>query len=160
MFLLDQSTIKSRASWPCSATRLHSVIGFGLEGIESIRRSRSNLETTDRMYRHRSSLPSHPSLHMSPTPATSTWKPSLKSGEKSPRIDNRCNLDFLPVCRKRPACEDRCSFLATGSPSPDEHHATLHAQFSLTGISLQSAAAPTACTKESHAYSSISPIDS
>jgi hypothetical protein len=73
-------------------------------GTESIRLKPSNLGTIGHTCRRQSSPARHPALHMFPMPATSTWKLSSKSVERSARTDNVCDLDFVPPS------EDRESF--------------------------------------------------
>ena len=82
----------------------HSATAFGSVGIESTRQNRSNLETIGPTSRRRFSPARRPALHMFPMTATSTWKPTLKSVERSTRTDYRCDLDFV-LLRPRPVGE-------------------------------------------------------
>jgi hypothetical protein len=86
---------------------------------------------------------------MSPMRVTSIWKPSSKSAERSPRIDDQ-----------RSGCEDDKLFRAAGLTVPEQ--APLNASrptLSSWSPSIPTTS-PTACAKELHAHSSISALDS
>lgn len=75
-----------------------------LGGSGSTRRNPFRPGTTGRTFHRQYSAARHPSLHMSPMPATSIWTPSLKNAENFPPTDIRSELCFFIATTRNQPC--------------------------------------------------------